>query len=756
MKTVILGHFCATLYDNYFSKIKKPLSFDQNADAEKSIGCLPIKISIERIEQNATSNITLNDCILFDPKDRQDLPQFYNTVFNSESNPNLKKTIDRTNFISLLTEHQKLADRNRASLYFVLSVENEANNSYGKATSNNSSNDSHKSFDNLETLIENEFVEKKSEQCLKKDDKYENMKKHQNEIIAIYKIAESYSDSTSSELPKYSLHTEANDTHVLYFRRMEQHLSPSTMLSPKNSKYTFILNQIYIAPAIFPMQTSYQTHSEHSPPKYFYASSIDFDLQMRSAFEQNLLSRCISDALSIELYQQIQKLFVNKSKHIKNGFDNIKHKTKTKTKRQKETKSRRGSKQKKEKIRSLECSSTKKWKERSGLVLIVRALKTSFNVKPSYTIIGQYTLQRKKSNVHRTSCLEGTERTETSIHKTERNGIVSSEMSQHEYFSSLASCGFNNIDQKSNEKKIPDKINRNSDHYVITADEKTEVTDYLFLLMAQMKPCVFSEADRRQRNRNNSSEIEIGYPGMRCRHCGGIERGNYFPLSCRNLQASPPIIYNHLIGCPSVFIELKKSILSTKSKHKDQLTRIKSTQVSFFERTWQRLHHPSLSNEGKEGIQAVNSIVQQLIFQNSSNRHISDKVLKNKNHDHYNIIAHNNRNTNEHGNYCEKRREDKANFSIEKKEAALQKSEYKEQSVNNESNNPPPDDIDLDLDLGIILDVLAEEDDKFSNLSSTLPFEFGSKNISFDYSSCSEMMQHSYFQHKKTKQLSHW
>ena len=64
---------------------------------------------------------------------------------------------------------------------------------------------------------------------------------------------------------------------------------------------------------------------------------------------------------------------------------------------------------------------------------------------------------------------------------------------------------------------------------VVRQEDKDLVTEYLFLLMAQMQTCCFTESDRTG-GRSKIKDNQVGFPGMECRHCQGRAGfGRYFP-----------------------------------------------------------------------------------------------------------------------------------------------------------------------------------------------------------------------------------
>ena len=81
--------------------------------------------------------------------------------------------------------------------------------------------------------------------------------------------------------------------------------------------------------------------------------------------------------------------------------------------------------------------------------------------------------------------------------------------------------------------------NDNDDNFFcfLVPEERENLSHYMFLLLAQIKKGWLTRKEIDTARRRNS-KLPFEYPGIRCRHCGGIEKGHYFPSSCKNLQAS--------------------------------------------------------------------------------------------------------------------------------------------------------------------------------------------------------------------------
>ena len=280
-----------------------------------------------------------------------------------------------------------------------------------------------------------------------------------------------------------------------------------------------------------------------------------------------------------------------------------------------------------------------------------------------------------------------------------------------------------------------------SDYYIVTAEEKHKVTDYLYIIMAQMKPSVFSHEDKCKKNRKNRSNITLGYPGLRCRHCGGIERGNYFPLTCRNLQASPPVIHNHLLQCTHISTKMKKSILHAKARHKDQLSRIKSTQVSFFERIWLRMHDPNFVGGGQDGIDKVNDTIRAIL--SGTQRKSRSPIKCNTNNNVYKRIQNTNANAAKSTSGLDEN---------EKNGIMREKSSSNGPSHECSKNISSLDEIDLNIDICNSIDSLSDNVWSSRTFSNKISDEFGSMNIDFVSSPTHDDVCHGKFHHSQIEE----
>jgi hypothetical protein len=134
------------------------------------------------------------------------------------------------------------------------------------------------------------------------------------------------------------------------------------------------------------------------------------------------------------------------------------------------------------------------------------------------------------------------------------------------------------------------KEGQNVPPLVLPAD-KRYTTAFTFHLMAQMQPCVFTEADRLGRRRN----LDVGFAGLACRHCfGGHGNGRFFPSSIKTMSdASKTLdaIYKHIGMCKKCPDDIKQGLDNLKEFHDSEKSKMPfGNQRAFFARIWGRLH----------------------------------------------------------------------------------------------------------------------------------------------------------------------
>lgn len=152
---------------------------------------------------------------------------------------------------------------------------------------------------------------------------------------------------------------------------------------------------------------------------------------------------------------------------------------------------------------------------------------------------------------------------------------------------------------------LPSSLNSlMGDTALVSTEDMDLVPDYLFLAMAQMKPCVLSESDRVGCYKDRG----VGFLGMSCKHCGGQPGfGKYFPATVRSLAqttTSQTIIKHVGVKCRLCPSEVRNAVLALQrnshdkpgcnysrgpSSVSDGRPKYGSRKV-FFQRVWGRLH----------------------------------------------------------------------------------------------------------------------------------------------------------------------
>mmetsp|Transcript_6242 Transcript_6242/g.7136 ORF Transcript_6242/g.7136 Transcript_6242/m.7136 type:complete len:638 (+) Transcript_6242:92-2005(+) len=128
---------------------------------------------------------------------------------------------------------------------------------------------------------------------------------------------------------------------------------------------------------------------------------------------------------------------------------------------------------------------------------------------------------------------------------------------------------------------------------LVRPEDKNIATDYIFVLMSQLRPCLLSPSDR-VGYRNG---LSLGMPGLECKHCGG-DRGGYgagrfFRSSPSSQSKNENIsqIYKHVMDCIACSSEIKVALESTKQQHAEQSESLKrGWKKIFFEKISARLN----------------------------------------------------------------------------------------------------------------------------------------------------------------------
>jgi len=154
---------------------------------------------------------------------------------------------------------------------------------------------------------------------------------------------------------------------------------------------------------------------------------------------------------------------------------------------------------------------------------------------------------------------------------------------------------------------------------LVDTKDKDLVPDYLYLAMAQMKPCRLTDADRV----GCYKERDVGFLGMCCKHCGGQPGfGKYFPATIRSLAqttTSQTIVKHIGVKCRLCPPEIRLAIVALQrdQTEKDRVARDApgnsfesrpkyGSRKVFFQRLWARLHGGNVP-----GLPSINQVSNQ-------------------------------------------------------------------------------------------------------------------------------------------------
>jgi len=125
---------------------------------------------------------------------------------------------------------------------------------------------------------------------------------------------------------------------------------------------------------------------------------------------------------------------------------------------------------------------------------------------------------------------------------------------------------------------------------LVTNQDGSMVTDFLFVLMQQMETCEFQEEDRTG-GRSKVKDYPVGFGGMQCRHCRGMAGfGRYFPSSINALALanSDRNVYNHLKKCRKCPESTKEEL--RRLHDEDGAKNKRGSRKEFFTKIWGRIH----------------------------------------------------------------------------------------------------------------------------------------------------------------------
>jgi len=122
---------------------------------------------------------------------------------------------------------------------------------------------------------------------------------------------------------------------------------------------------------------------------------------------------------------------------------------------------------------------------------------------------------------------------------------------------------------------------------LVLPEDKACIADFLYVVMEQLQPCRFTEADRNKRRLK-----DVGCIGVECKHCAGqVDSRKFFWSSVSAVESNFVSVHTHMLECKSVPQSLKDKLVELKKLRKEQTAALRTgSQKAFFARVWQRLH----------------------------------------------------------------------------------------------------------------------------------------------------------------------
>ena len=122
---------------------------------------------------------------------------------------------------------------------------------------------------------------------------------------------------------------------------------------------------------------------------------------------------------------------------------------------------------------------------------------------------------------------------------------------------------------------------------LVTPEDKPTIAEFLYVVMEQLQPCRFTDADRNKRRSKN-----LGSIGVECKHCAGkIDGRKFFWSSVSAAESNFVSVHSHMMDCKYIPDVMKVDLARLKTLRREQTSRLKTgSQKSFFTRVWNRLH----------------------------------------------------------------------------------------------------------------------------------------------------------------------
>jgi hypothetical protein len=122
---------------------------------------------------------------------------------------------------------------------------------------------------------------------------------------------------------------------------------------------------------------------------------------------------------------------------------------------------------------------------------------------------------------------------------------------------------------------------------LVLPEDESQIAGFIYLVMKQLQPCRFTEADRNKRRLK-----DVGCIGVECKHCAGqVDGRKFFWSSVSAVESNFVSVHTHMMECKAIPNELKEELARLKTLRKEHTSRLKTgSQKAFFARVWERLH----------------------------------------------------------------------------------------------------------------------------------------------------------------------
>ncbi|CAJ1969648.1 unnamed protein product [Cylindrotheca closterium] len=132
---------------------------------------------------------------------------------------------------------------------------------------------------------------------------------------------------------------------------------------------------------------------------------------------------------------------------------------------------------------------------------------------------------------------------------------------------------------------------------IVLPEDQPSIAEFIYVVMQQLQPCRFTEADRNKRRLK-----DVGCIGVECKHCAGkVDSRKFFWSSVNAVESNFVSVHTHMGECKHVPEELKEKLANLKKLRKEQTSALKTgSQKAFFSRIWERLHKEEQKAEEAE------------------------------------------------------------------------------------------------------------------------------------------------------------